>query len=91
MSRYALPLAVIGAAGFIALAYLAANHWQAVHAEQGYVYRLNRWTGAMDVCAIDPSTVKARSSFVGAKFICQAKQLPTADELFGKPNTQPPK
>ena len=66
--------AIIIGGGLVALAILFTNHWQIMQGSQGFsVYRLNRWTGTIDVCMPDPATMKNPNSFIGAEFICKAK------------------
>ena len=37
------------------------------------VYRLNRWTGFIDMCEVDTSTMRNPNSFVGAELTCKGK------------------
>lgn len=59
---------IIGAA-LIAAAILVTNHWAIVSAPNGLIAaRLNRWTGSIEVCAIDPKTTGA--GLAGAQMAC---------------------
>jgi hypothetical protein len=53
----------------IAAAILITNHWEIVLQPNDLfrMVRLNRWTGAADVCWADPATIKG-GSFAGAKY-----------------------
>jgi len=57
----------------IAGAILIAGHWEVVRTSgelQGMV-RLNRWTGSLEVCAVDMSTAKpGATTLVGAQLVC---------------------
>jgi hypothetical protein len=62
--------AVVGAV-LIAAAILVVNHWQLVF-DGPTALRLNRWTGDVEVCALDPKSVRPESgSLAGAKFECR--------------------
>ena len=73
--------AVIVGALMIALAILMTNHWEVMPRPQAItlqstpptVYRLNRWTGFIDMCEVDPSTMRNPNSFVGAELTCKGK------------------
>jgi hypothetical protein len=71
------PLAILTGAAAIAVAILVINHWQVMPSGyQGtvpFVYRLNRWTGVVDVCTVDPNTMRNPNSFEGAQFSCVVK------------------
>ena len=64
-------IAIIAGAGLIALAILVSNHWLIVAPqERGLgIVRLNRWTGAIDICAINPDTIKG-NNVAGAQLRC---------------------
>ena len=65
-------LAIIGAGALIAIAILIINRWEIALTPGNLVnlMRFNRWTGAAEICWLDPSTVKAQSSLAGAKYRC---------------------
>jgi hypothetical protein len=65
-------LAIIGAGALIAAAILITNHWSVVFNPGDLVQmvRFNRWTGAAEICWIEPDTVKGKSSLAGAKYRC---------------------
>ena len=75
------PAAVIVGALMIALAILMTNHWEVMPRPQAItlqsppptVYRLNRWTGFIDMCEVDTSTMRNPNSFVGAELTCKGK------------------
>ena len=75
------PVAVIVGALMIALAILMTNHWEVMPRPQAItlrsppptVYRLNRWTGFIDMCEVDTSTMSNPNSFVGAELTCKGK------------------
>ena len=80
MSKTATSVAIVIGAAMIAAAILITNHWQVtyLHPEGPISYvvlRLNRWTGVMDICDIDPHTIQADKPLVGAQFSC--KPIPT--------------
>ena len=74
-------VAVIVGALMIALAILMTNHWEVMPRPQAItlqsppptVYRLNRWTGFIDMCEVDTSTMRNPNSFVGAELTCKGK------------------
>jgi hypothetical protein len=66
--------AIIIAGVIIGASILITNHWQIMQGQNSFsVYRLNRWTGTIDVCVLDPTTMKNPNSFTGAEIICKAK------------------
>jgi hypothetical protein len=71
------PLAIIIGATLIAASIMATNHWQIISGgNQGIsplVFRLNRWTGGIEVCSPDPYTMRNPNSFIGAEFACEIK------------------
>jgi hypothetical protein len=65
------PAAIIAGAIVIALAILITNHWQFAISSSGYgvALRLNRWTGAISVCLVDPNSAKD-PNLTGAQLAC---------------------
>jgi hypothetical protein len=72
-----IPIAIVAGAALIAGAVLITNHWQVLPLHyQGIspmAPRLNRWTGRIDMCVLDPDTMRDPNSFVGAELVCTAK------------------
>ncbi len=65
-----VPISIIISACVIAAAILVTNHWQ-IEYSSAVVARLNRWTGSIELCALDPSSVgKAATSLSGAQMLC---------------------
>jgi hypothetical protein len=68
------PWAIIAGAAMIAIAVAVTNHWQVIPVpNQGItptVIRLNRWTGLIDMCVVDPNTMRNPNSFAGAELPC---------------------
>jgi hypothetical protein len=71
------PLAIIIGATLIAASIMATNHWQIISGGNQdispLVFRLNRWTGRIEVCSPDPYTMRNPNSFIGAEFACEIK------------------
>jgi hypothetical protein len=67
-----MPYAVAFGAGLIAAAILVSSHWQVAYynPESLDAVLLNRWTGSMRICSLNPKTIGAANSLVGAEFIC---------------------
>jgi hypothetical protein len=67
-------IAIVVGAGLIALAIMVTNHWTLNTPADGIAVgaRLNRWTGTIDLCSIDPKTVTG-NSVAGAKVECERK------------------
>jgi hypothetical protein len=65
-------LAILAAGSLVATAILITNHWEIVlqPGDLAHIVRLNRWTGAADICWPDPATIKAERSLAGAKYRC---------------------
>jgi len=63
--------AIIAGAVVIALAILISNHWQFAISSSGYgvALRLNRWTGRISICVVDPNSTKD-PSLTGAQLAC---------------------
>ena len=63
--------AIIAGAVVIALAILISNHWQFAISSSGYgvALRLNRWTGTISICVVDPNAAKD-VSLTGAQLAC---------------------
>ena len=72
--RMKTPLAICVAGVLIAVAILTTGHWQLLGPRQSSgesVIRLNRWTGAIDICSIDPkSEAAAGADKAGARLTC---------------------
>jgi hypothetical protein len=51
---------------------LISNHWVIIAPQPGGlgIVRLNRWTGSIDICAIDGNTIKG-GSVNGAQLTCK--------------------
>jgi hypothetical protein len=60
----ATPAAIIVGAMLIAGVILLTNHYDVTHATDGSekVIRLNRWTGAIDICAKDDQAISPGSA-----------------------------
>jgi hypothetical protein len=56
----------------IAAAILVTNHWLITFTQGDLtqMVRFNRWTGGAEICWLDPDTIKAERSLVGAKYQC---------------------
>lgn len=71
------PIATIIAGALIAVAILVVGRYEATPLVYGgtwaTIFRLDRWTGEVVGCAVDPDTMTNPNSFVGAKMICKAK------------------
>jgi hypothetical protein len=68
------PCAIVIGAIIVAVAILLTNHWQLEPIDGGSVYRMNRWTGEVGVCAIDPNSFSAGSNpMAGDELVCKAK------------------
>jgi hypothetical protein len=67
--RMGRSIAIVVAGGLIALAIMVTNHWEINTSSAGQNFRLNRWTGSIEVCSVDPKTIVG-SSFAGAKVDC---------------------
>jgi hypothetical protein len=65
-------IAILVGAVIIAAAIMATNHWSIRTPSEGVVTatRLNRWTGEIDVCLIDPQTMTNANNLRGAKVDC---------------------
>ena len=68
-------IAIIVGAALIAAAILLTNHWQMQPAGGGTdALRLNRWTGTIDLCMLDPKSIKeGASSLAGVQLACEAQ------------------
>jgi hypothetical protein len=67
------PLAIGAAGALIAIAILITSHWQLLGrlSNGESVIRLNRWTGTIDICSIDPkSEAAAGADKAGARLTC---------------------
>ena len=67
------PIAIVVGAGLIAGAILVANHWQAIPGtELGAMGRLNRWTGQIELCMADTSSItNAHPTLAGVPLHCK--------------------
>jgi hypothetical protein len=68
-------IAIVVGAGLIALAIMVTNHWTINTPADGVVSaaRLNRWTGQIDLCWIDPKSLAGANSLAGGKVECERK------------------
>jgi hypothetical protein len=68
-------IAIVVAGGLIALAIMVTNHWTINTPADGVVAaaRLNRWTGAIELCSVDPKSLAGASSLAGGKVECERK------------------
>jgi hypothetical protein len=66
-------ISIIVGAIVIAAAILVTNHWEIVSTSGGLlvVDRLNRWTGSIEICAVDPNTIHG-SEVAGARLSCDS-------------------
>jgi hypothetical protein len=62
--------AIVVAGGLVALAIMLTNHWT-ISTQNNIVSaaRLNRWTGEIELCAVNPSTLSG-SDIRGGKVEC---------------------
>ena len=61
--------AIAVGAALIALAIMLTSHWTTTTSSAGQTFRLNRWTGSIEVCSVDPKTIIG-PTFAGAKLDC---------------------
>jgi hypothetical protein len=68
-------IAIVIGAALIALAIIVTNHWTINTPADGVVAaaRLNRWTGEIELCSLDPKTLAGASSLAGGKLECARK------------------
>jgi hypothetical protein len=65
--------AIVVGAVLVAAAIMVTNHWtlQTGAADFTTAVRLNRWTGSIDICFLDPSSIAAGAkSLAGARLEC---------------------
>jgi hypothetical protein len=71
------PLAILIGAILIAAAIVGTNRWQIAGGQMEgrfpTIYRLDRLTGAIQVCFIDADSLRFEKSLGGAKFTCEVK------------------
>jgi hypothetical protein len=67
--------ATVFAAVLIAAAIFISNRYTIIDGHyQGMapvLYRMDSWTGTMEVCVIDPDTMRNPNSVIGARFSCR--------------------
>jgi hypothetical protein len=70
--RMGRNIAIIAGAALIALAILVTNHWEIHTGSNGMAatIRLNRWTGDIDVCALDTTVKTAGATAAGLQLRC---------------------
>jgi hypothetical protein len=68
-------IAIIVGAGLIAAAIMVTNHWSINTPADGVVIaaRLNRWTGQIDLCSINPQSLAGTTGLAGGKVECERK------------------
>jgi hypothetical protein len=66
-------IAIVVGAALVAGAILVTNHWTINTPSDGVMTaaRLNRWTGEIEVCLIDPQTMAGPNNLRGAKVACK--------------------
>jgi hypothetical protein len=66
------PLAIVAAGLIVAVAILIVERWQLFVPQPTApgIVRLDRWTGAIDMCAMDAKTIKG-DNIAGAKITCE--------------------
>jgi hypothetical protein len=65
--------AIVAAGAMIAAAILVTNHWTLLAGASDFTtaVRLNRWTGAIDICFLDPNSLAAGAkTLAGARLEC---------------------
>jgi hypothetical protein len=67
-------IAIVVGAALIALAIMVTNHWTINTPSDNLMAaaRLNRWTGAIDLCAVDLNSITG-GDLGGAKMDCTRK------------------
>ena len=73
--RMGQSIATIVGAGLIALAIMVTNHWEIIPGGANSIaatIRLNRWTGSIDVCALDAKSVTG-SNASGIQLTCEVQ------------------
>jgi hypothetical protein len=73
--RMAQSIAIVIGAGLIALAILVTNHWAIMPGGSNSIaatIRLNRWTGAIDVCSISAKSPSG-SNTAGLQLTCEVQ------------------
>jgi hypothetical protein len=65
-------IAIAAGAVLIAAAIMVTNHWSINTPSDGVVTaaRLNRWTGEIDICLINPRTMPSANNLRGTKVEC---------------------
>jgi hypothetical protein len=66
-------IAIVAAGALIALAIMVTHHWELVPSGTnglGATIRLNRWTGAIDVCGIDSKSDRRSGTAAGLELRC---------------------
>jgi len=56
----------------IAAAIMVTNHWTINTPAEGVVAAasLNRWTGEIELCSVDPKSLAGGSTVAGSKMVC---------------------
>jgi hypothetical protein len=69
------PIAIIVGAALVAAAICITGHWQMQTTNEGgisMVMRLNRWTGTIEICLLDSTTIP-RDTIAGTQLACKPK------------------
>jgi hypothetical protein len=67
-----IPVAIIVGAALVSVAIIVTNHWQLQGSNDATMaLRLNRWTGEIHMCMLDPKSVKA-NTLAGVRLACEA-------------------
>jgi hypothetical protein len=67
--------AVLIGSALIAASVVVTNHWEvvAMNGDPVMVGRLNRWTGSLELCVSDLSTVKGANVLRGVRMVCPSQ------------------
>ena len=73
--RMGRNIAIVTGAGLIALAIMVTNHWEIIPGGANSIaatIRLNRWTGSIDVCSLNPTSATG-STASGIQLTCEVQ------------------
>lgn len=71
MRAMRIPISILMAGCLVAAATFVTNHWQ-ISAADRYVYRLDRWTGAVTTCSMNAESNDLRDE-PGSPLLCERK------------------
>ena len=65
-------IAIVVAGAMIAAAILVTNHWTLHTGASDFTtaVRLNKWTGAIDICFLNPNSLAGAKTLAGGKLEC---------------------